>query len=121
MKRTKQIVEDAKTLSEMSEDYNLLDMLLYLEIRQILNMYFRHQISREEANKLKEKVINQYEKNKEQFEFQQSICEEYIKDIEKTEELRKKLRNQLTSDTELNEILNTCIEIIQIYSKEEFI
>ena len=45
---------------------------------------------------------------------------EYIENIRKTEELRIKLRKQLNENTDLNEILNTCIELIELYSGEEF-
>lgn len=121
MKTIEEIIEDAKKLAEMPKDYNLLDMLLYLVIRQILHMYFNHQISKEQANKLKTKAIKEYENNKRQFEFEQSMWTEYIKNINKTEDLKRELRRQLSSNTDLDEILNTCIELIQLYSKEEFI
>lgn len=121
MKTSEQIIQDAKTSDEIPKEYNLLDMLLYLVIKQILKMYSNRQISKEQANKLKTKAIKEYENNKKQFEFKQSIWTEYIENINKTEDLRRKLRIQLNSNTDLDEILNTCIELIQLYSKEEFV
>lgn len=120
MKTAEEIIENAKTLDEMPNSYNLLDMLLYLIVKQILKMYYNNQISKEQANKLKTKAVKEYENNKKQYEFEQNMWKEYIENINKTEDLKRKLRAQLKSNTELSEILNTCIELIELYSKEEF-
>lgn len=117
---TEQIIKDASQNKEM-KNYTLLDMRLYLVIKQILIMYFNNQISKEQANKLKQKAVKEYESNKKQFEFEQNMWKQYIENINKTENLRIKLRKQLSSNTDISEILNTCIELIQLYSKEEFI
>lgn len=117
---TEKIIQDASQNKEI-QDYTLLDMHLYLVIKQILIMYFNNQISKEQANKLKQKAVKEYEDNKRQFEFEHNMWKQYIENINKTENLRIRLRKQLNSNTEINEILNTCIELIQVYSKEEFI
>lgn len=117
---TEKIIQDASQNKEI-QDYTLLDMHLYLVIKQILIMYFNNQISKEQANKLKQKAVKEYEDNKRQFEFEHNMWEEYIENINKTENLRIRLRKQLSSNTEINEVLNTCIELIQLYAKEEFI
>nr|DAN00848.1 MAG TPA: hypothetical protein [Caudoviricetes sp.] len=117
---TEKIIQDASQNKEI-QDYTLLDMHLYLVIKQILIMYFNNQISKEQANKLKQKAVKEYEDNKRQFEFEHNMWKQYIENINKTENLRIRLRKQLNSNTEINEILNTCIELIQLYSKEEFI
>lgn len=117
---SEQIIQDARGNKEM-KNYNLLDMQLYLAIKQILVMYFNNQITKEQANILKQKAVKNYEENKRQFEFMQGMYKEYVDNINKTENLRIRLRKQLNTDTELNEILNTCIELIQLYAKEEFI
>lgn len=121
MKMSSQIIQDAKTLNEIPKEYNLSEILLYLVIKQILKMYFNNQISKEHANKLKIKAVKEYENNKRQFEFEQVMWADYIENINKTEDLRRKLRMQLNSNTDLVEILNTSIELIQLYSKEEFV
>ena len=120
MKTSEQIIQDAKTLDEIPKEYNLTEILLYLIIKQILSMYFNHQISKEQANKLKTRAVKEYENNKKQFQFEQAMWTEYIENINKTEDLRRKLRIQLNSNTDLVEILYTSIELIQLYSKDEF-
>lgn len=117
---TEKIIQDASQNKEI-QDYTLLDIHLYLVIKQILMMYFNNQISKDQANKLKQKAVKEYEDNKRQFEFEHNMWKQYIENINKTENLRIRLRKQLNSNTEINEILNTCIELIQVYSKEEFI
>lgn len=117
---TEKIIQDIRQNKEM-QNYTLLDMHLYLVIKQILVMYFNNQISKDQAKILKTKAVKEYENNKKQLEFEENMWKEYIENIKKTEDLKTKLRKQLSSDTETNEILNTCIELIQLYSKEEFI
>lgn len=114
------IIQDASQNKEI-DGYTPLDIHLYLVIKQILVMYFNNQISKEQANKLKTKAVKEYESRKKQFEFENNMWKQYIENINKTENLRIRLRKQLSSNTEINEILNTCIELIQLYSKEEFI
>ena len=117
---TEQIIKDASQNKEM-KDYALLDIRLYLVIKQILIMYFNNQISKEQANELKQKAVKEYESNKKQFEFEHNMWKQHIENIKNTENLRIRLRKQLNSNTELNEIINTCLELIQLYSGEEFI
>lgn len=118
---TEKIIQDA-SLNKEIQGYTLLDIHLYLVIKQILIMYFNNQISKEQANKLKQKAVKEYEDRKRQFEFEHNMWKQYIENINKTENLRIRLRKQLSSNTtEINEVLNTCIELIQLYSKEEFI
>lgn len=117
---TEKIIQDASQNKEM-QDYTLLDMHLYLVIKQILIMYFNNQISKEQANKLKQRAVKEYESNKKQLKFEENMWKEYIENINKAEDLKTKLRKQLSSNTEVNEVLNTCIELIQLFTKEEFI
>lgn len=114
------IIKEASQNKEM-KNYSLLDMHLYLVIKQILVMYFNNQISKEQANIQKQKAVKIYEDNKKQFEFMESMWKEHIENINLTENLRIRLRKQLNSNTEISELVNTCIELIQIYSKEKFI
>lgn len=121
MRIAEQIVEETKTLNDIPNDYSLLEMHLFLVIRQILKMYYNNQISKEQANNYKALAIKKYNDKIKEYEFEKSIFKEHIENIKETENLKIKLRKQLHTNTELNEILNTCIELIQIYSKEEFI
>lgn len=115
------IIQDASQNKEMS-DYTLLDVHLYLVIKQILIMYFNNQISKEQANKLKTKAVKEYESRKKQFEFEHNMWKQYIENINKTENLRIKLRKQLKSqETGLPELVETLIQLVELYSKEEFI
>ena len=120
MKTSQEIIENTKNNVDVRK-YNLLELQLYLVIKQILAMYFNNQISKEEANKLKQKAVKEYESNKKQFEFEHNMWKQHIENIKNTENLRIRLRKQLNSNTELKEIINTCLELIQLYSGEEFI
>lgn len=119
MKTIEQISEDiAKSIDP--EDYNLLELHCYLCIKQLLAMFYNNQISKEQATKLKQKIFKEYNDRARQYEFQISMFQEHIENIKKTEKLNTLLRKQLNSDTELNEILNTAVEIIELYSGEKF-
>lgn len=111
----KTVEEIQKTNS--TEELNLFEMQLYLVIKRLLIMYYNNQISLEEAKKIKSKAIKEYENQI----FLYEIYQQHIENIKKTENLRIKLRKQLNSNTEVNDVLNTAIELIQLYSGEEFI
>lgn len=113
------IIQEASQNKSMN-GYSLLDMHLYLVIQQILKMYFNNQISKEQANQLKKQAIKKYNDRYKEFEFEESMFQEHVENIKKTENLRIRLRKQLNSNTEINEVLNTCIELIELYSGEEF-
>lgn len=118
---TEKIIQDASQNKEM-QNYTLLDMHLYLVIKQILIMYFNNQISKEQANKLKQRAVKEYESNKKQLEFEENMWKEYIENINKTENLRIRLRKLLSSkETEIPELIDTLVELVELYSKEEFI
>ena len=120
MRTTEQIIEDAKNNIEI-KDYNLLELHLFLVIQQILKMYSNNQLSKEQANKYRVLAIKDYNNKIKEYEVENEMFKKYIEDIKKTENLRIELRKQLNKDTELNEVINTCIELIQLYSGEEFI
>lgn len=124
MKTSEQIIEDAKTIEDIPNDYNLLEMQLFLMIKQILTMYYNKQISKENANNKKQQAIKKYHDLIKQYEFERSMFKEHIENIKKTENLRIKLRKQLNSNGEITEerlceTLNTCLELIELYSGEE--
>ena len=58
-----QIIKDASSETDF-KDYTLLDMQLSLLIKQILKMYFNHQISKEEAQRYKLQAVKKYEMDK---------------------------------------------------------
>lgn len=122
-----QIIQDATQNKEI-ENYNLLDMHLYLVIKQILVMYFNKQISKEQANIQKQKAVKIYEDNKKQYEFENNMFQEHIQNLRDTENARIKLRKLLNcedgqpvTEEKLCETINTCMEIISKIFKGEFI
>lgn len=124
MKTSEQIIKDVSN-KEKIEGYNLLEMHLYLTIKQILKMYFNNQISKEEAVKYKQQAVKEYEMNKKDYEFQQSMFKEHIKTYASTEMLRTKLRKKLKDDEpiteqKLSETINICLQILQIVFKEQY-
>lgn len=108
-------------LEDNTENLNLLEMQLFLDIKRLLAMYHNRQISSEQAKNFKTIAIKEYETNIKQYEFQERIYKEHVENIKKTEDLRIKLRKQLNANTELADIVNTSIELIQLYSGEQFI
>lgn len=115
MKTSNEIIENVKN-NKIIEDYNLIEMYLHLNIMKLLEMYNNNQINLELASKLKTKAVKNYEDDKFKYEMYENTLNNYVK----TTNLRVKLRKQLNSDTELNEILNTTIELIELYSDESF-
>ncbi|MBR3133368.1 MAG: hypothetical protein IKG42_04815 [Clostridia bacterium] len=119
-----QIIKDASSETDF-KDYTLLDMQLSLLIKQILKMYFNHQISKEEAQRYKLQAVKKYEMDKKNYEFQKDMFQQHVNNIRDTEELRIKLRKKLNeqdpvTEERLSEILNIALEIIEITYKEDY-
>lgn len=124
MRTSEEIIKEASNKNE-AKDYSLLEMHLFLVIKQILRIYFNNQITKEQAVKLKQQAVKEYEMNKKDYEFQQSMFQEHIKNMKDTEMLRNELNKLLNDNTEvtiekLSEVVNICLEIIQITYKEKF-
>ncbi len=124
MKTSEQIIEDVKNNKEI-KDYSLLEIHLYLCIKQVLMMFHNRQISKEEAHKTKILAIKKYNDSVKQYEFQTSMFQEHIEHIRKTEKARIKLRKTFNNQDELTrekleECLNLAIEILSIVFEEEF-
>lgn len=124
MKTSEQIIEDAKNNYELN-NYNLLEMHLYLCIDQILKMYSNRQISKDEANRRKMLAVKKYEDMQKQYEFQTLMFNEHIENIKITETARTKLRKMLNENKEITEermaeMLNISIEILSKCFKGEF-
>lgn len=117
------IIKDATQNKEIL-DYDLLEMNLYLVIKQILKMYFNNQISKEEANKYKQIAIKKYEDECKQYNSEREMFQEHIKNIRDTEmqriKLRKILKDGEATEERLCEIISTCMEIISTVFRGEF-
>lgn len=124
MRTSEEIIKDASSKDKVT-DYCLLEMHLYLVIKQILRIYFNNQITKDEAVNLKLQAVKQYEMNKKDYEFQQSMFQEHIRNLKDTEMLRTELIKMLNDNEEvtiekLSKVVNICLEIIQITYKEIF-
>lgn len=124
MRTSEEIIKEASNKNEV-KDYSLLEMHLFLVIKQILRIYFNNQITKEQAVKLKQQAVKEYEMNKKDYEFQQSMFQEHIKNMKDTEMLRNELNKILNDNTEvtiekLSEVVNICLEIISVTYKEKF-
>lgn len=124
MRTSEEIIKEASNKNE-AKDYSLLELHLFLVIKQILRIYFNSQITKEQAVKLKQQAVKEYEMNKKDYEFQQSMFQEHIRNMKDTEMLRNELNKLLNDNTEitiekLSKVVNICLEIIQITYKEKF-
>lgn len=124
MRTSEEIIKEASNKNE-AKDYSLLELHLFLVIKQILRIYFNNQITKEQAVKLKQQAVKEYEMNKKNYEFQQSMFQEHIRNMKDTEMLRNELNKLLNDGTEvtiekLSKVVNICLEIIQITYKERF-
>lgn len=101
----------------------LLDLQLYLLIKQILKMYFNKQISKEEANVYKLQAVKKYEEEKKQFEFEREMFQEHLQHIKTTETLRINLRKKMQnveSQKDINDCFDLAMQILNLVFKEEF-
>lgn len=125
MKEVTEILEDIKKYDDVPQGYELLEIYVFISLKRIILMYQNNQLNKEQAQKLKEKINSEYETRKKEYEFKQSLFQKHVENIKKTESLRTKLRKKLnskcTTDTDMAETLTICIELIQLYSGEEFI
>ena len=104
-------------------DGTLLDLQLYLLIKQILKMYFNKQISKEEANVYKLQAVKKYEEDKRQFEFEREMFQEHLQHIKTTETLRINLRKKMQnveSQKDINDCFDIAMQILNLVFKEEF-
>ena len=125
MKSVTEILEDIKKYDDIPEGYELLEIYVFMNLKRIILMYQNNQLNKEQAQKLKEKITLEYQTKQKEYEFKQSLFQKHVENIKKTESLRTKLRKKLNSkcatDTDMAETLTICIELIQLYSGEEFI
>lgn len=123
MKTPNEIVQDA-TNNKDTANYNLLELHLYLVIKQILIMYFNNQINKEQANIQKQKAVAIYEKNLKQYEFESTMFREHIETLQSTEELRTKLRKIITKENtteeDIYEGFNIALSVLKVAFRGEF-
>ena len=130
MKSKEQIINDSIKLETPPGDYNLLEIHCFLALKQLLIMFHNKQISTKNATKTKQHILADYEKRCKDFDFQQSMFQEYIDHLKNTEMQRTKLRKMLNGEAEeakpiteekLCETLNLAVEILNTVFKGEFI
>ena len=123
MKTPNEIVQDA-TSNKDTANYNLLELHLYLVIKQILIMYFNNQISKEQAKNIKEKAVKKYELDLKQYEFERHMFREHIETLQSTEDLRTKLRKIIdkenTTEEDVYEGFNIALSILKVVFRGEF-
>ena len=125
MRNTEEILNDIKTNQDIPQDYSLLEMHCYLCLKKVILMYQNNQLSKEQAVGIKIRINAEYEKQKKEYEFQQSLYKKHIENISNTENLRTRLRKRLNSkepitEESLCETINLCLELIELYSTEVF-
>lgn len=109
---------DAKTIIEIVksggtlENANMLDLQLEGVTKSVIKQFLEGKITKEEANRLKDLAVKDYESRKKQFEFQESMFKRHIQNIKDTECLREELLKTLEKQ-ELEKSLNIALEIIE--------
>ena len=109
---------DAKTIIEIVksggtlENANMLELQLEGVTKGVIKQFLEGNITKEEANRLKDLAVKDYESRKKQFEFQESMFKRHIQNIKDTECLREELLKTLEKQ-ELEKSLNIALEIIE--------
>lgn len=109
---------DAKTIIEIVksggtlEDANMLELQLEGVTKGVIKLFLEGKITKEEAIRLKNLAVKDYESRKKQFEFQESMFKRHIQNIKDTECLREELLKTLEKQ-ELEKSLNIALEIIE--------
>lgn len=112
-----------------TKGYQLLEMHLYLTLRDILKMYYKKSIDGETAKKLKLQAFKQYNENVKYYGFRESIIQERVKLEQDTCRMRmkyaeeaKKMTQEIKDKGYSPEILDKALKIINIYNGryEEF-
>ena len=107
----KKIIEIVKSGGTL-ENANMLELQLEGVTKGVIKLFLEGKITREEANRLKDLAVKDYESRKKQFEFQESMFKRHIQNIKDTECLRYELLKTLEKQ-ELEKSLNIALEIIE--------
>lgn len=118
MKTTEEIYEDARKKEDIPKGYNILEINCFMSLRILLKQYYNNHISKEQAAKEKVKIFKAYENNKKQYEFKESMFDEHVENIRKTEKVRTLLRHQLNEQSKYS--LDTALKLIELYSNERW-
>lgn len=130
MKNKEEIIKDSLKLDNPPKDYNLIEIHCFLALKQLTVMFYNKQISKENAGKIKQKILSIYENECKEYEFKRDIFQEYIQQIKETENARIKLHKILNGKDEYakpiteedwKQTVNVCMEIISKIFKGEFI
>ena len=109
---------DAKTIIEIVksggtlENANMLELQLEGVTKGVIKQFLEGKITKEEAIRLKNLAVKDYESRKKQFEFQESMFKRHIQNIKDTECLRYELLKTLEKQ-ELEKSLYIALEIIE--------
>lgn len=107
----KEIIEIVKSGGTL-ENANMLELQLEGVTKGVIKLFLEGKITKEEANRLKDLAVKDYESRKKQFEFQERMFKRHIQNIKDTECLRYELLKTLEKQ-ELEKSLNIALEIIE--------
>lgn len=107
----KEIIEIVKNGSTL-ENADMLDLQLESVTKGVIKQFLEGKISKEEANRLKNLAIKDYENRKKQFEFQESVYKRHIQNIKDTECLRTELLKELGNQS-VEKSLYIALKIIE--------
>lgn len=116
MNNFEQISNDALKKDSPGSSYSLLEIHLFLVLKEIYKQFYNGKITKEEGAKLKSLASVQYSNHCNRDKLEKEINDKRISSIYKTEPLRQKLRHELNNKDE--NALNTAIELIGLYSME---
>ena len=126
MKDKEIIINDSIKNEIPPKDYNLLEIHCFLALKQLLIMFRNKQIGKENATKTKNRILADYDKKCKQYEFEESMFQEHIENIKKTENQRTKLRKRINDKNAkitkawLQDSLELALDIIYTIFEEEF-
>ncbi len=116
MKNAEEINASAIKLDLPPNDYSLLEMHLFIVLKEIYKQYYNGKIDKETGAKLKNIAAAQYDQRLKLYNLEQQIYKKHIECIIKTESLRRQLRHEIKNKDK--QALNTAIELIGLYSGE---
>lgn len=120
MLNPEQIIEEAKK-EETDLNLNLYELNFYLAIKKVLLLYSAKSIPKEVAQRYKDKAINEYIKQAEQYEFWKEIMQRHIDINKNTERARTELHKLLREENpDKDKMLKVCMKIICIDYNKEF-
>lgn len=113
MYTSEEIIKQALKSDFLPEDYNLLELKFYLDMKKLLVMYHNNEIDKEKAAKLKALAIKDYEKSGREYGFYRDLYLSYANNNYVNEILEKKDKLRNTEDK--SEQLELALEIVKLY------